>query len=82
VEVDARRWGGRREAQLPDAMGALHLRVLVDRCSVEVFTGDGAATLTELVFPSDSSRGVRVAVRGGTQAANLVVWALRATAVG
>lgn len=82
VEVDARRWGGRREAPLPDAMGAIQLRVLVDHCSVEVFTGDGAATLTELVFPSDTSRGVRVAVRGGTQAASLRVWALQATAVG
>ena len=67
---------------MPDAMGALQLRVLVDHCSVEVFTGDGAATLTELVFPSDTSRGVRVAVRGGTQAASLLAWALQPTAVG
>ena len=36
------------------------LRVIVDACSVEVFTDDGLAALTELVFPQPGSTGVRL----------------------
>jgi fructan beta-fructosidase len=50
----------------PPAPGRpLRLRVLVDRCSVEVFVGDGEAVLTELVFPSPASRGLRLYAAGG-----------------
>lgn len=36
----------------------IRLRILVDRESVEVFTADGTITLTEQIFPSESSVGI------------------------
>jgi sucrose-6-phosphate hydrolase SacC (GH32 family) len=75
---DAERWSGRREVPLEAAQGALTLRVLVDRCSVEVFTSDGAVALTELVFPNDASRGVKIfANEGGVQRSRITVWPLK-----
>jgi fructan beta-fructosidase len=44
---------------LPDANGLIHLRILVDRCSIEVFGNDGEATMTNLIFPLDNSGGIR-----------------------
>lgn len=75
---EAERWSGRREAPIDLSVGALTLRVLVDRCSVEVFTADGAVALTELVFPSDASRGVKIfAGEGGVQRSRITVWPLK-----
>jgi sucrose-6-phosphate hydrolase SacC (GH32 family) len=81
---DAPRWAGRREAPLRlDGLGRpdgepLTLRVLIDRCSVEVFSGDGLSVLTELVFPADTRRGLCAWVQGGTVAhSTLTVWPLR-----
>jgi sucrose-6-phosphate hydrolase SacC (GH32 family) len=72
------RWAGRREVALEDPQAPITLRVLVDRCSVEVFTGDGAAVLTELVFPADSSRALRLYALGGEVQGALTVWPLAA----
>jgi fructan beta-fructosidase len=77
--VDAARWAGRREAPLPNGASPLRLQVLLDTCSVEVFTGDGAATLTELIFPSDASRGVRLVAHDGELRSRLTAWPLAAT---
>ncbi|NGN63226.1 glycoside hydrolase family 32 protein [Streptomyces sp. A7024] len=50
----------------PDADGVLRLDILVDRSSVEVFTGDGA-TLTARVYPRYAeSTGVEFAATGGS----------------
>lgn len=38
--------------------GRLKLRIHLDRCSVEVFAQDGLATLTDQVFPAESSTAV------------------------
>ena len=46
------------------------LRVLVDSSSVEVFGGDGTASISSLVFPDPSSTGLSFAATGG--AARLV----------
>jgi sucrose-6-phosphate hydrolase SacC (GH32 family) len=43
--------------------GRLGVRVLVDRSSVEVFTGTTA--ITSLVFPRAGSTGLRLEVEGG-----------------
>jgi sucrose-6-phosphate hydrolase SacC (GH32 family) len=75
----ARHWAGRREVALEDAQGPITLRVLLDRCSVEVFTGDGAAAITELVFPSEASRALRLYALGGDVQGALTVWPLAAT---
>ncbi|MEW1821626.1 glycoside hydrolase family 32 protein [Arthrobacter sp. NPDC080031] len=46
--------------------GVLKLRVIVDRCSVEVFAQDGRVVLSDLVFPLPGSLGTDVFVEGGT----------------
>ncbi|OFI37021.1 levanase [Arthrobacter sp. SW1] len=42
------------------------LRVLVDSSSVEVFGGDGTASITSLVFPDHSSTALSFTATGGT----------------
>jgi levanase/fructan beta-fructosidase len=42
----------------------LRLRVFLDRCSVEVFAQDGLATITDQVFPGDSSTAVGLLAEG------------------
>jgi levanbiose-producing levanase len=42
------------------------LRVLVDSSSVEVFGGDGTASISSLVFPDHSSTGLSFTASGGT----------------
>lgn len=75
--VDAAHWTGRREQAWSPASGPLVLRVLVDRCSVEVFSGDGLVALTEIVFPSDTSVDVAVlAQRGAWTRSVLTCWTL------
>jgi fructan beta-fructosidase len=49
---------------VPLADGRLRLRLFLDRCSVEVFAQDGLATITDQVFPSDSSMGLGVFAEG------------------
>jgi fructan beta-fructosidase len=43
----------------------LRLRILVDRCTLEVFAQDGLLSLTEAVFPSAGSRGLEFFTTGG-----------------
>lgn len=50
----------------PGSDGLIHLRILVDHSSVEVFAGDGTAVLTDTVFPSAGSTGVSLFADGGT----------------
>jgi len=42
----------------------------VDRCSVEVFAQDGQVTMTELIFPAETSTDVAVYAVGGTATMN------------
>jgi fructan beta-fructosidase len=53
-------------AAVPLVNGAVSVRVLVDRTSVEVFTADGSTTLTDIVFPSLTSDRVSAFAVGGT----------------
>ncbi len=46
--------------------GALRLTVFLDRSTVEVFAGDGETTMSFLVFPDSSSRGIAWKANGGT----------------
>lgn len=43
----------------------LRIRVLIDRCGVEVFGDEGRAVLTDLVFPDPANRRVRLFGIGG-----------------
>lgn len=44
--------------------GRLRLQVFLDRCSVEVFAQDGLATITDQIFPSETSIGLAVFAAG------------------
>ncbi|KAJ6051639.1 glycosyl hydrolase [Penicillium canescens] len=59
--------GGVHSASLkPDGYGVIHLRVLVDICSVEVFGGEGEVVISDLIFPSETSDGLSLGVTGGS----------------
>lgn len=49
--------------KLPDDL--LRLRILVDRCSIEVFAQDGAIAITELIFPPAEAKHIEVWTKGG-----------------
>ncbi len=45
--------------------GKLKLKILVDKCIVEVFINDGKTTLTDLVFPIEKNGGIELFSQGG-----------------
>lgn len=49
---------------VPLVDGRLRLRVFLDRCSVEVFAQDGLATITDQLFPGESSTAVGLLAGG------------------
>jgi fructan beta-fructosidase len=71
---------GRRAARVEPAVEPsteLRLRILVDNCSVEVFVNDGAAVITELVFPTTPAATLALyAVDGGVDLLSLDLWQL------
>jgi levanbiose-producing levanase len=50
---------------MPLENGKLRLTVLVDRNSVEVFTGDGRTVITDLIFPAPDDNRVSVFADNG-----------------
>ncbi|MET3950765.1 glycoside hydrolase family 32 protein [Arthrobacter sp. UYEF36] len=58
--------------------GSYELTIYVDRCSVEVFAQDGQVTMTELIFPAETSTDVAVYAVGGAATMN----SLQATQLG
>ncbi|KAE8347870.1 hypothetical protein BDV24DRAFT_146635 [Aspergillus arachidicola] len=61
--------GGVHDAKLQvEDTGIVHIRALIDTCSVEVFGGQGEAVISDLIFPSDSSDGLALDVTGGNVA--------------
>ena len=50
---------------LPLHDGTLHLQVVVDRNSVEVFADHGRTVMTDLIFPATGDDRVRVFAEGG-----------------
>lgn len=45
--------------------GTIELRVLIDRCSIELFANGGRRTMTNLVYPEPESTGISVVSEGG-----------------
>jgi levanase len=39
-------------------LGSIHLEIVVDKNSIEVFADDGETVLTSLIYPSESSQGI------------------------
>jgi sucrose-6-phosphate hydrolase SacC (GH32 family) len=73
-----RRWA---EGTALAAGQALRLRVLIDRCSVEVFVGDGEAVLTEQLLPQGDGAQLGVyALDGGARFSGLRAWPLASAA--
>lgn len=65
-------------APWPRGRDAFDARVLVDTCSMEVFAGQGAVVLTDLVFPSPGARQLRLVGEGPLPASvRLTVHTLR-----
>jgi fructan beta-fructosidase len=52
--------------------GSYDLTVFVDHCSVEVFAQDGQVTMTELIFPAETSTDVAVYAAAGTATINSI----------
>jgi fructan beta-fructosidase len=85
--VDRRRSGdvafhadvaARHEAPIRLRNGRAHLRVFVDRSSVEVFADSGRAVITDQIFPKPESVGVTLfAVDGAARMERMAVWRLR-----
>ncbi|WP_406054278.1 GH32 C-terminal domain-containing protein [Streptomyces sp. NBC_01077] len=57
---------GVQRAPLTPRNGKIELRILVDWSSVEVFGGEGEAVITDQIFPSPDSDGVRIFAEGGS----------------
>jgi fructan beta-fructosidase len=71
-------FSGVHEAPLPLRDGGVRLHIFLDACSVEVFANEGETVITDLVFPSETSRGVEFF--GSMQSAkvrSLDVWTLK-----
>ena len=67
-----------QRAPLVARRGRVRLRILVDRSSVEVFAGH--RVITDQVFPSVSSRAVRLFAEGGpVRLEGLTIRRLRST---
>jgi levanase/fructan beta-fructosidase len=66
TEYDAAAGGVHSAPLVPDALGVVQIRVLVDTCSVEVFGGKGEVVITDLIFPDEASDGVALEVTGGS----------------
>ena len=73
------KFAGRQSAPLTLAVGhPVELHIFVDRCSVEVFANHGERVISDLIFPSLSSRGIELYSRGGhAKIVKLDIWNLK-----
>lgn len=61
-----------------DGSGLITLTLYLDRSSVEVFSGDGRAAITDVILAAPGSRGTQLYAEGGTaQLRRLQAWSLR-----
>ena len=61
----------------PDSKGQVHLRVIVDAHSVEVFAANGTPVITQTVYPEQDATGVSLYAEGGTaHLGSLSLWHL------
>ena len=62
----SRDFPGVQRAPLAARHGKVHLRILVDWSSVEVFADGGRRVITDQIFPSAASDGVELFADGGS----------------
>jgi sucrose-6-phosphate hydrolase SacC (GH32 family) len=57
--------------------GELHLEILVDNSSLEVFAGDGAGVYTTMIYPGLGADGLTLFAKGGDfRVKELTIWNL------
>jgi fructan beta-fructosidase len=76
----SRDFPARTAAPLPGAGNPLDFTILVDRNSLEVFAGNGRATLTNLVFLSGPPPQIQFYSNGPAKQTALTIWPLDANA--
>jgi fructan beta-fructosidase len=64
-------------ATLPLVDDAIHLRILVDRGSIEVFGNRGQMAMSVGVVPREESRGVKATTKGGEAVLHLTAYELK-----
>ncbi len=70
-------FSGKHAGPLTGQEGRVRMRIVVDRCSVEVFGNDGETVITDLVFPRSSSDSVEIFANAGScEVIQLKVWPL------
>ncbi len=58
--------------------GKFKLKILVDKCIVEVFINDGETTLTELVFPKGKEANIQLFAEGGKSVfRSIKIWGIK-----
>jgi fructan beta-fructosidase len=73
-------FAGRYQAPLPLRDGKLRLHLFADRCSLEVFAGDGRVVLNTLLFPDPKQQTLEFYADGGDASlADLILYPLQAT---
>lgn len=73
-------FSGRQTAPIRLDQGRVRLHVFVDWSSVEVFADDGAAVITDQIFPSPGSEGVSLFAEGsGARLVSFEMWPLEST---
>ncbi|HYG33208.1 MAG TPA: GH32 C-terminal domain-containing protein, partial [Clostridia bacterium] len=71
---------GVHEAPLLSHKNPTKLHIFVDACSVEVFVNDGESVLTDLVFPSPTSRGIEFfGPEDSARVGSVEVWELKSS---
>jgi sucrose-6-phosphate hydrolase SacC (GH32 family) len=69
-------FSGVHEAPLRSRDGTVRLHIFVDACSIEVFANDGETVITDLVFPSQESRGIEFF---GASVGTVDIWTLKSS---
>lgn len=68
--------GGVRTAPVRAEDGQLHLRIFMDRSSIEVFAQHGELAMTARIYPGAQATGIRLAAEGRLEVLELRKWAL------
>lgn len=71
-------FAARHEAPIAVA-GRIHLHILLDRSSVELFADNGLVTITDLIYPRSPDRGLAVYAKGKPPSViSMDIWTLKA----
>lgn len=69
---------GRQTGPLVPKNGIIKLHLYVDASSIEVFGNGGRLSITDLIFPSESSDGIEIYSRGGSaKLISLDIWDIK-----